>query len=57
MKGGSEEEDISAFDEDMEGGKKSKRKTRRIKKSKASGKVLYRRGLRSRTGSLRTNRS
>jgi len=34
-----------------------RRKTRRIKKSKASGKALYRRGLRSRTGSLRTSRS
>jgi len=34
-----------------------RRKTRRLKKNKASGKVLYRRGLRSRTGSLRTSRS
>ena len=33
------------------------KKTRRTTKSKASGKALYRRGLRSRTGSSRTNRS
>lgn len=31
-------------------------KTRRLKKSKASSRALYRRGLRSRTGSSRTNR-
>ena len=33
------------------------RKTRRVKRSKASGKVLYRRGSRSRSGSSKTNRS
>jgi len=32
-------------------------RTRRIKRSKASSKALYRRGLRSRIGSSRTNRS
>jgi nicotinic acid mononucleotide adenylyltransferase len=37
--------------------KKGGRKTRRIKQSRASGKALYRRGLRSRSGSSRTNRS
>lgn len=33
------------------------RKTRRSTRSKASGKALYRRGLQSRSGSSRTNRS
>lgn len=56
-KGGGEYDDVSAFDEDedMEGGKR--RKTRRLRRSKASGKVLYRRGLRSRTVSSKTSRS
>jgi hypothetical protein len=53
-KGGSYEDD-SAFDEDMEGGQR--RKTRRLKRNKASGKALYRRGSRSRNGSSRNNRS
>ena len=51
-KGGANDE--SAFDEDMDGGR---RKTRRIKPSKASSRVLYRRGLRSRNVSSKTNRS
>ena len=34
-----------------------RRRTRRIKRSKASGKALYRQGSRSRTGSSKTSRS
>ena len=56
--GGGEDIDgqLSSFDADMEGGRR-RRKTRRIKKSKASGRALYRRGLRSRNGSSKTSRS
>lgn len=53
-KGGAEDLE-SAFDEDIDGGRR--RKTRRIKKSKASSKALYRRGLQSRSGSSKTSRS
>lgn len=52
-KGGADDE--SVFDEDIDGGKR--RKTRRFKKSKASSRALYHRGLRSRTVSSKTNRS
>ena len=52
-KGGAEDE--SAFDEDMDGGKR--RKTRRLTRNKASSRALYRRGSRSRTGSSKTSRS
>lgn len=38
-------------------GKKGGRRTRRIKRSKASGKALYHRGLRLRNGSSKTSRS
>ena len=37
--------------------RKGGRKTRRVKKSRASSKALYRRGSRSRNGSSKTNRS
>jgi len=53
VKGGDSSE-LSSFDADMEGGR---RRTRRVKKSKASSRALYHRGLRSRTGSSKTSRS
>lgn len=56
--GGGEDSDYP----DVEGGPDGelsggRRKTRRVRRSKASGKALYRRGSRSRTGSSKTNRS
>ena len=56
LRGGLNEEAL--IDEDDEPpGKAGRRKTRRVKRSKASGKALYRRGSQSRNGSSKTNRS
>lgn len=55
--GGDEDETIPVEGPDGEPKPGGRRKTRRIKRSKASGKALYRRGSRSRSGSSKTNRS
>ena len=52
-KGGSEEQSVLG---EVDGGRR-RRMTRRLTRSKASSKALYRRGSRSHTGSSRTNRS
>lgn len=54
QRGGMNEEALIAEDDEATGGR---RRTRRIKRNKASGKALYRRGSRSRSGSSKTNRS
>jgi nicotinic acid mononucleotide adenylyltransferase len=53
IEGGGEDDSVLG---DLDGGRR-RRRTRRVKRSKASSKALYRRGSRSRNGSSRTNRS
>ena len=52
-RGGAEESSSFAADSEVVGG----RKTRKIKRNKASSRALYRRGSRSRNGSSKTSRS